>query len=587
MEKVEDVPGTAEREAALVREELVQSPGRTALRNFFSRKLSLAGVVVFLFVFVACFALSFILPIDLNYTDSTRSNLPPAFNYLSLPRPLVNDFATMDFGSTFGAGIDRAGNLHMWGTQPAKVKNDVPQDMGPLRTVSAGFDHVVAVGVDGRIHAWGNNRMGILDVPDLLRRRTVVGIQAGYQVTAALDDQGALHFWGNTNLFSFRPGENQGNFADFAINISTIVALTKSGDVVALTASDSFFTRVPEAAHGRAVGIASTDYVAAVVLFDGTVLTWGLDNHAAFTVPPEIQGHVKSLKGGRTHFTALLDDGRAVSWGENAFGQSKYPRSGNFDRIFVDYYQNAAVGADGKVVTWGQSGYLMGTDQWGRDVFTRLVYGGRVSLTVGFISVVIAGIIGVVLGGLSGYFGGKTDMFVMRFAEVINSIPFLPLAIILSAVVANRVPETGRVIMIMVILGFLNWPFLARLTRGQILSEKENEFVTAAKAMGIRERFIIFKHILPNVLPVILVSLTLSMATCLLLESTLSFLGFGVIEPTPTWGNMLNKCVDSVVIRTYWWRWVFPASVLGLAVISINAMGDGMRDAIDPKSNDR
>jgi peptide/nickel transport system permease protein len=139
----------------------------------------------------------------------------------------------------------------------------------------------------------------------------------------------------------------------------------------------------------------------------------------------------------------------------------------------------------------------------------------------------------------------------------------------------------------MVILGVLSWPGLARLTRGQILSEKENEFVTAAKAMGVRERLIIFRHILPNVLPVILVNLTLSLALCILIESSLSFLGFGVIEPTPTWGNMLNKCVDAIVIRTYWWRWVFPALTLGLVVTSINVMGDGFRDAIDPKSADR
>lgn len=141
--------------------------------------------------------------------------------------------------------------------------------------------------------------------------------------------------------------------------------------------------------------------------------------------------------------------------------------------------------------------------------------------------------------------------------------------------------------MIMVILGVLGWPGLARLTRAQILSEKENEFVTAAKAMGIKERVIIFRHIMPNVLAVVLVSLTLSMSLCLLLESTLSYLGFGVLEPTATWGNMLNKCIDSVVIRNYWWRWVFPSLALGLATISINVMGDGLRDAVDPKSNSR
>ena len=576
-----------QKSASLIEEELVQSPGRTALKNFFGRKLSIVGMVVFIFIFVSCFTLSFIIPIDLGYTDSTRQNLPPAFNYLSIPGVLNHNVKALDLGATFGAGIDMDGKLYVWGTLTEKLKNNTPENMKPLKLVSCGLDHIVAVSEDNEIYTWGNDRLNILRVADTVYGKNIVDIQAGHQITVALDDTGFLHFWGNANIYSFRPGDNQGNFKDFAVNISTAIGLTKDGNVLALTASDSEFTRIPSEVHGRTTDVASTDYVAAALLNNGTVVTWGSSILPAINVPPEIQGRVKSLKGGRTHFTALLDNGSVVSWGDNAFGQSSYPKLSGYSNIVTDYYQNAAIDPSGKIVTWGQHGYLMGTDQWGRDVFTRVVYGGRISLTVGFISVIISGIIGIIIGGFSGYFGGKVDMFLMRFAEVISAIPFLPLAIILSAIVANKVPETGRVIMIMVILGLLNWPWLSRLTRAQILSEKENEFVTAAKAMGIREMVIIFKHILPNVLPVILVNLTLSMATCLLLEASLSFLGFGVIEPTPTWGNMLNKCVDSIVIRNYWWRWVFPSLVLGLAVISINIMGDGLRDAIDPKSNDR
>ena len=251
------------------------------------------------------------------------------------------------------------------------------------------------------------------------------------------------------------------------------------------------------------------------------------------------------------------------------------------------YYANYCIDEDGNVTSWGLDGYLMGTDDLGRDLFRRLLAGGRMTMTVGAISVVISTIIGILVGGISGYKGGKVDNILMRLTEIVSSVPFLPFCIILSSILGNSISETQRIILIMVILGVLSWPGIARLVRGSVLAEREQDFVTAAKALGVKEFGIIFRHIVPNIITVIIVNATLDFATCMLTESSLSFIGFGVAEPNATWGNMLNGAQNGQVIENYWWRWLFPSVVLGLCTISINCIGDGLRDAIDPKSKER
>ena len=220
-------------------------------------------------------------------------------------------------------------------------------------------------------------------------------------------------------------------------------------------------------------------------------------------------------------------------------------------------------------------------------MLTRIVNGGRVTMTVGAISVVIATILGIIFGGLAGYFGGRLDIFIMRIAEIVGGLPFIPCAMILSAVIGTRLDPTQRMYLIMVVLGVLSWVPTCRLVRAQILAQREMEYVTAAKAMGIREYTIVFRHILPNVVSLLIVSMTLDFATCMLTESTLSYLGFGIPLPTPTWGNLLNGANNSIVIQQYWWQWVFPAAIFGICTICINLIGDGLRDALDPKALER
>jgi len=175
----------------------------------------------------------------------------------------------------------------------------------------------------------------------------------------------------------------------------------------------------------------------------------------------------------------------------------------------------------------------------------------------------------------------------MRLADIFDSLPFLPMAVTLSYSIGHLLRQDHKMYLMMVIIGILGWMGLARLIRAQLLVEREKDFVLAARALGIKQRNIMVRHILPNVFNLIIVNITLGYASALLIEAGLSFLGFGVQEPTPSWGNMLTSAQDSTVIQFFWWRWVIPALFVAGAALFINLLGDALREAMDPRSNER
>lgn len=577
----------SKRELSVLEEEQMQSPFRTVVRNFRQNKIAMIGSITFLVIFLSCFILPIFYPLDATYQDVSQQNIAPGFTMTSVPNELKNNVAQISGGATFGVGIDKDGNYYSWGQMDKKLLK-VPTKMGKLTMISAGLNHVLAVNDRNEVFTWGYDRLGLDMIPiELNGMVQIKQIVAGYQMSFVVSEDGELYWWGNQNILDVNPSEHQGNIEKIAANSTTAVALLEDGSVAALSSKETIFSKIPQEIQGNVIDVASTDNTAAALTKDGRVYVWGSDDYGQKLVPESAQGKIKSISAGRYHYTAILEDGSVIAWGRDNFGQTKVPSVTNAAQITNGYYQNYIITEDGKVLTSGLSGYLMGTDGFGRDIFTRLIAGGRMTMTIGAISVIISVIIGVIIGGFSGYYGGKVDNILMRLAEIVASIPFLPFAMILSVIVGNSLTEIQRIAVIMVILGVLSWPPLARLVRAQILAEREKEFVTAAKAMGIKEWSIIFKHILPNVITVVIVDTTLAFASCMLIESSLSFLGFGVVEPTPTWGNMLNGSQASTVIQNYWWRWVFPSLALSLSTISINLIGDGLRDAIDPRSNDR
>jgi peptide/nickel transport system permease protein len=228
--------------------------------------------------------------------------------------------------------------------------------------------------------------------------------------------------------------------------------------------------------------------------------------------------------------------------------------------------------------------HWLGTDQHGMDVLTRLMYGGKISLVIGFIVVFLETLIGVIMGGIAGYFGKWTDMIIMRIVDVFNCIPFLPLLIIVGSVMDSLdIDPKVRIYYLMLILGIMSWPGIARMVRGQILSLREQEFMLAAEATGLKISRRIFKHLIPNVIPQLIVLATLGLGGIIIYESTLSFLGLGVKFPYASWGNIISGVSTAYEMTNFWFVWIPAGMLILLTVLGFNFVGDGLRDAFDPK----
>jgi peptide/nickel transport system permease protein len=221
--------------------------------------------------------------------------------------------------------------------------------------------------------------------------------------------------------------------------------------------------------------------------------------------------------------------------------------------------------------------HVLGTDQVGRDNLSRVIYGGRVSLSVGVVAVAIYMVIGITLGAVAGYYGGTVDMIISRFIDIVLSFPNLLLILVLVSVLGPGLRN------IMLVLGLLGWPQIARIVRAEFMHLRVQEFVTAARVLGVTTPRIIVRHIIPNAMGPILVGATFGVASAILSESGLSFLGLGVQPPTSSWGQMLNSAQSLSILEKKPWLWVPPGMMILISVLCINFIGDGLRDALDPK----
>lgn len=603
-----------------IEDERYDSPGKLAVKRFFRKPLAVGALALLVAMFAFVFVGPYFFPIDLSYTEILHTNIAPTMDLMTLPEDLKANPQSLSSQGAFTLGLDENGNVYVWGhyyafsKDPKKNVKNIPQEVIDANIVyaAAGTDHCIAIDDNGKIYGWGENdlaqygkegrMLGYFPQPDELINGNIdvdniEQLICGDQMTAVLMKDGTIEAWGNAmakcmNLESIMKAIRKEGvlFKDICFTTTNIFGISTEGKFITGNNKQyEYYNGINTQEYignRKCVDIAATGDSIAILLDDGEVISLG-----TIKTSPEIpeDDAVKAIDAGTRHFVLTTEQGTVIAYGNGALGQTDVPENltedGAVDEIIVSGFQNYAFKEGKYVDSWGLKGYLMGTDDLGRDVFSRVVNGGRMTMTIGAVAVLVSSIIGIIVGCISGYFGGLADLLLMRVTEIFSAIPFLPFALVLSAILqGSSLPEDIRIFIIMIILGLLSWTGLAKLVRGQILAEREKEFVVAAQSMGVKESRIAFKHILPNVISVIIVSLTLDFASCMLTESSLSYLGFGVKLPRPTWGNMLDGCRNSLVIQHYWWRWVFPALFLAITVICINTIGDTLRDILDPKS---
>ena len=611
-------------DSVLAVEEIV-TPFKQIVRGFFERKIA----VVALCVVAAMFLLVFIGPLFMPkyydaYLETTQKNIAPTMKMMSVPKELRDDIKKIDSYGSFTVGLSNAGKVYVWGSTGIGTTGidvaDIPEEVlnANIVEVAAGIDHVVAIDENGKVYCWGSNSLGqygyfspeehpnILSMTDELINGTIdvaniKKITCGYQCTAILMNDGTLHLWGNKNTYAnIDSFVGKTDLVDIDFTLNYVVGVTEKGNSVFTGKKglyDQYRNKLGEAgvpakeflAGRKIVGIEAGNKNICILLDDNSICFTGDFSTNVVQVPDLAAGeYFVDVDAGTYHYTGLTNLGNVYSWGDDTLNQCQVPdKMTGATKIFGTSFQSYAINeSDDLVGKWGLKGYFFGTDGYGADILQRIIQGGKMTMTIGAIAVIISSVIGIIVGCISGYFGGKVDSMMMRITEIFAAIPFLPFAMILSASLAQTdITEISKIFLLMVILGVLTWTGLARMVRGQVLAARENEYVTAAKSMGVKELTIAFKHILPNIVSVIFVTLTLDFATCMLTESSLSYLGFGVTYPRPTWGNMLNGANNATIIKNFWWQWLFTSLFLAVTCICINIVGNTLRDVMDPKSN--
>ena len=598
-------------------EEIV-SPGRQLVRNFMERKLAVFALCVviamFLFVFIGPL---FLTNYSDSYTEVTQKSVPPTMSMMSVPRELRDDIKMIDANGSFTVGLSNAGKVYVWGatqigTTGVNVAN-IPDEVKntKIAMVAAGIDHIVAIGENGKVYAWGNNKLGqygrtqeMIDNPNIavmpeeimveggIDVANVKKLTCGYQCSAILMNDGTLYMWGNkltyANIDKFL--DNHG-LKDVAFLLNYIVGIKEEGTSVYTGTRGLYGTlrtnvyaqsqKTKDFLDGRTIErIVATSDTLCLELSDGSIALSGDFTSDCVEIPElEEDEHflIGSISAGTYHYTGITNKGHVYSWGKNHFGQSNAPaKVQGAAQVFTGSFQNYAVDENGKLLgTWGLKGYLFGTDTYGADIFQRICAGGKMTMTIGAVAVIFSTIIGIIIGCLSGYFGGKVDMLMQRFLEVANGIPRLVIVTLLLLVL-----QPGMITIIFALM-LTEWVGMSRIARAEMLKLKDQEFVLASRTLGAGSFFIIFKEVLPNIIGPIITQVMFSIPTAIFTEAFLSFVGLGIPVPQCSLGSLISELYNSFTTHPY--QIIPPIVVMSLLMLSFNLLADGLREALDPK----
>lgn len=533
------------------------------------------GCALFSGMVLLCFLGSLLLPLDAYQSEGELKNLAPSISYMSYPDHIdTKEILDIQSGISYSAALTKKQEILIWGDP------SFPSSTKTGRMMAAGYHHLLVMDEEHRIYTYEGSSVKELNVSD---PSSIRKLYAGNDLSAGLYEDGRLEIWESEHTSFAIPEKLQGHIKSVDFSNYHAVVVLDDGSIQILGNQGSELAELPEVLKSGTVFVkeaAISNEAGIAIDEEGHIYSWGNIAMDADDLPKA--AHVFAS----AHTLYIHTQGKElIAFGENAYRVMEFDQDAQFDKVFVDTYHMYGI-KDDHLQAWGLTGFPFGSDAMGRDMLTRLLHGGRTTMLIGLIVCIVEAALGLLLGMIAGYFGGWIDHIVMRLCEILSSIPFLPLVITISAFMKDQLNESWRILFIMVVLGILSAPSLARMVRSIILVEKEKEYVISAQIMGARTSWIFRHELFPQVVSMLLVHLTLSYADTMLIESSLSFLGFGVAPPNPTWGNMLEGAQSTFVLKNCWWQWLLPALCIFLSVWSVNLIGDGLQRRLQPQKEE-